>query len=244
MKERHWHGFLYLLYLVSLFYSFYIGRYETVYSASVGAVLLIQIIGVAIILIHLLVSRFLPAVKFNPGGSFRFGLIFITGLQLVLIVGHRIEKYRPTYTVTIPETVAGCVYLFTTEEEVEDILVSDSGIGYMSSKGKVQWEIDRGGHDITAAFSTGYMNEIRIYEADSTLMSVYNVQCISVNDSGYYPVRSYDYTVFSCMDEEEFLHLVEEGVVDISRLRKQVWRREQKDGQWIHEHPGDKDHLP
>jgi hypothetical protein len=231
MKSIHWPKVLVLLYIFSLAYCLYIGVYETIYSLGIYIVIAFQCIGLIIFSIHLLVRKFILKGTFNLHKSLRFSIIFLISIQTLWIVTHRIEKYKPTYTISIPEAYIGYVYLFNSPGERKDITVNMKGIGYIGSEGKAQWRIVREGVDITAAYSTQQTNEINLYDEDSLQLTAYRVGCIVINDSNYYPKRNWDYAAFPCLDVEEFLQLVEEGYIDKSKLRKKVWQRS-KNGGW------------
>lgn len=233
MKSKYWLAVLLLLYLSSLAYCFFIGVYETLYSLGVYVLIAIQGIGLLVFFIHLLVTRLLSTKKVSLEKSLIVSLVVLTAIHLSVISYHRIEQYKPTYSVSIPDTFKGAVYLFNTPEEVQDVIVSEAGIGYIGSKGKREWKFMRAGIDITDAYVTSHMNEIAIYEGDSTRLTAYDVQCLVINDSNIYPKRNSINPVTPCMGATRFLHLVQAGFIDESKLRKGVWNRSENGDEWI-----------
>lgn len=233
MKSKHWPEVLLLTYLISFLYCLYIGVFETIYSLGIYVLIAIQGIGLVFFLIHLLATRFLSKTKFEVGKSFRFSVLILVFIQILWIVAHRIEKYVPTYTISIPETFTGCVYLFISPEERGDVDVSNNGIGYMGSEGKAQWRILRGGIDISDAYSGLQTNSISVYSKDGLQLTKYRIECFEINDSNFYPERSSDYPIDPCMNDEEFLQLSEGGYIDESNLKKVVWNRSENRDEWI-----------
>jgi len=214
-----------LFYLVSLSWAFYIGRFEVVYGAGAGVVIFLQGFGLVAMLIYALVSRSLLH-------SFYITLIVLTSLNTLLIVGHEIGEYRPTYTLTIPADYEGCVYLFTTDAEPSDFNADTHGIAYSPKGGKYLISVEQDGVDITDVLQSSNMNALVIYSEDSTLMTNYHVACININAEKNYPTESWDRSYPPCMDVEEFQYLIELGWIDESRLRETVYTRTSDGTDW------------
>ncbi|MGB6037322.1 MAG: hypothetical protein WBG42_13700, partial [Cryomorphaceae bacterium] len=125
------------------------------------------------------------------------------------------------------------IYLFITNEERSNVSVDENGIGYVGSKGKAKWEIRKGIKSIPKVFATSQQNEILIKDSSNTTMIAYNVSCLEINNSNYYPPRQYDDKIKPCMDSVEFLELFEQGVIDEKLLRKKVWKGNGNESSWV-----------
>lgn len=228
MKQKKWIKVIALLsYVFSTFYSLYLGRYESIYGLGVILVILIQALGVLVFLVTLFLQ------KFSFQKKLLYSSILVSCLQAVFILGHEIEQYKPTYYINIPSDYTGCVYLFVTNNQIQNVTVDENGMGYMGRDGKVNWEIKRGDELITQAFSTSQSNEILIRDSTNTTLIAYSVSCLEINDSSYYPKRPYDYEIFPCMDTKEFLGLIEDEILNEEWLRKKVWKGNGKEDSWV-----------
>ena len=219
--------FVFLFYLFTTAYIFYIGRYETIYGAGVTGVIAIQVFGLLIFGVSLLLS------KFNVRSSFKVFAFVVSSIQISLIIIHEINQYKPTYVIDIPENYEGCIYLFVTNEDRSNVSIDEHGIGYIGSKGNAKWEIQNGDHSITEAFATSQQNEILIRDSSNTTMTAYDVSCLEINNSNYYPPRQSDYEIKPCMESVEFLELVEQGVINEKLLRKKVWKGNGDESSWV-----------
>ena len=220
-------AFVFLFYLFTTAYIFYIGRYETIYGAGVAGVIIIQVFGLLVFGVSLLLS------KYNLRPSFKVFAFVVSSIQLALIIIHEIDQYKPTYVIEIPQNYEGCIYLFVTNEERSNVAVDEHGIGYVGSKGKAKWEIQKGYQSITNAYATSQQNEIIIKDSSNTKMIAYDVSCLEINNSNYYPPRQYDYEIKPCMDSVEFLELVAQGVINEKLLRKKVWKGNGNESSWV-----------
>ena len=170
----------------------------------------------------LALSLVLLLLKWGFTASFKASFMLGTLLNLILVLVHEISEYQPTRTIVIPKNYEGCVYLFTVNGPRDNVYVDERGFGYIGSEGRVKWEIQRGGKDISNAWNTSHSNEI-CYE-DGPLFTCYNVLCVEINEKDEYPVQHLDpYGQVKCMNHYEFLDLVRLGWVDESKLRKRVW---------------------
>jgi hypothetical protein len=217
----------FLIYVVTTGYISYLARYETIYSVGVYAVIAIQVLGLFVLAVTLLFSRF------NYLRSLKAFAFAVSLIQFVFIIVHEIDHYKPTYVITIPSNYEGCIYLFVTRESRSDVFVDERGIGYVGSTGKAKWEIRRGNECITDAFSTSQHNEIIVRDSSNTLMIAYDVSCLEINESNHYPPRPYDKQTIPCMDSPEFLELVEQGVINEKLLRKKVWKGNGDESSWV-----------
>ncbi|MDB4060740.1 hypothetical protein N9515_02130 [Vicingaceae bacterium] len=186
--------FVFLFYLFTTAYIFYIGRYETIHGAGVAGVIVIQVFGVTLLLS-----------KFNVRSSFKVFTFVVSSIQLALIIIHEFDQYKPSYVIDIPQNYEGCIYLFVTNEDRSNVSLDEHGIGYIESKGN---------QSITKAFAASQQNEIVIRGSSNTTMIAYDVSCLEINNSNYYPQRQYDYEIKPCMDSAEFLELVGQGVIN------------------------------
>ena len=215
-----------LLYVVTMIYAFMIGRYETAYGAGAAVVIVIQLVAA----ISFLVVYFTSGRKLIS--SLQWSFVIAITLQLALIAYHRITSYQPMHVISLSEEQTGCIYLFVTTEERDDCQVNEYGVAYMGSQGKSRWRIERGKEDHTNAFLTSQRNEILLYDTlDQVIqMTAYDVSCINILDDLSYPV-SYEEHI-PCMDATEFKELVNEGIIDESRLRKRVWQGSGDNKDW------------
>lgn len=215
MKRQASLGILIVFYLISAVWASYIGRWETIYGVGASLVILIQVSV-------LLLSGVLMWLKWGIDSSWRASFIIGTVLNLVIILGHEISEYQPTRWIVLPANYDGCVYLFTVNGPRDNVYLDERGFGYIGSEGKVNWEIQRGGKNITNAWNTSHSNEI-CYE-DGQQLICFDVLCVEINDKDEYPEQHIDpYGQVKCMNHHEFLDLVRLGWVDESRLRKRVW---------------------
>ena len=228
MKQKYSYLRLALFfYLVSTAYILYIGIYETIYGLGVYEAIIIQIFGLLIFGISLFLS------KFNFRKSVKLFAFLVSIIQFVSIIAHEVDQYKPTYVINIPPNYEGCVYLFTTNNDKSDIEVDSNGIGYMGSKGKAIWEIQKGKESITEAFSNSQQNEIIIRNTLNTLLISYDVACLEISQSNQYTTRQSDNVVYPCMDSKEFLELVNYGIIDEKLLRKKVWNGNGSEDDWV-----------
>ena len=154
--------------------------------------------------------------------SLKASFILGTVLNLILILGHEISEYQPTRSIVIPDHYDGCVHLFVVNGPRDNVYVDDRGFGYIGSEGKVNWEIRRGGKNITNAWNTSPGNEI-CYD-DGPQLICYDVLCLEIGPEDHYPEEHIDpYGMVKCMNHYEFLDLVRLGWIDESQLRKRVW---------------------
>jgi len=215
MKRGASLGILIVFYIISVLWAFYIGRWETVYGAGAGVVIFMQgsILVLSVVLILL---------KWGVDSSLKASFILGTVLNLILILGHEISEYQPTRSIVIPDHYDGCVHLFVVNGPRDNVYVDDRGFGYIGSEGKVNWEIRRGGKNITNAWNTSHGNEI-CYD-DGPQLICYDVLCLEIGPEDHYPEEHIDpYGMVKCMNHYEFLDLVRLGWIDESQLRKRVW---------------------
>lgn len=209
-----------LLYVVATIYALYIGRYETIYGVGVLTVLLLQAVCAVVFGIALLFTRF------NVRRSFFLSIFLATLAQTTLIIAHEITSYVPTRTITIPCDFDGTVYLPVVPGERVDVTVNNFGIGYVGSKGRVEWRVEQCGRDITGEIPvTGY-NEVSIRNEGNTQLIVYDVGC-------YHFDREPQELRVTCLDSLQFLQLVNEGMIDEQRLRKRVWKGNGVEESWV-----------
>jgi hypothetical protein len=217
MKRGASLGILIVFYIISVLWAFYIGRWETVYGAGAGAGVVIFMQGSILVL-----SVVLILLKWGVDSSLKASFILGTVLNLILILGHEISEYQPTRSIVIPDHYDGCVHLFVVNGPRDNVYVDDRGFGYIGSEGKVNWEIRRGGKNITNAWNTSHGNEI-CYD-DGPQLICYDVLCLEIGPEDHYPEEHIDpYGMVKCMNHYEFLDLVRLGWIDESQLRKRVW---------------------
>jgi hypothetical protein len=172
----------------------------------------------------LIVSVVLMLLKWSFSSAFKVAFIFGTSLNFILILGHEISEYKPTRTITVPDDFAGCIYLLSTIEERTDVTIDENGVGYWGSNGRVIWEIERDGVDITDAFNISHADELTVYNDGGRVMTTYHVNCIEIATNDMYLETHIDYyDQTPCMDTIKFQDLVELGWIDESRLRETVY---------------------
>lgn len=107
------------------------------------------------------------------------------------------------------------MYLPVVPGERVDVTVNNFGIGYVGSKGRVKWRVEQCGRDITGEIPvTGY-NEVSLRNEGNTQLIVYDVGC-------YHLDREPQEFRVNGLDSLQFLHLVNEGMIDEQILRKRV----------------------
>lgn len=220
-------SFVVLFYLFSTAYIFYIGRYETLYGAGVSGVLVIQALGFLVFGVSLLLSKY----KVRLG--FYISALAVSSIQLAFIITHEIDHYQPTYIIDIPPNYEGVIYLFVTNTEKSHVSVDEHGVGYMGSKGKAKWKIRRGNLFFSEALETSQNNEIILRDSANTVMTVYDVTCLTLNNSHHNPTRISSTEGKPCMDNSEFLELVKRGVILEKMLQKKVWRGNGDESSWV-----------
>ena len=110
--------------------------------------------------------------------------------------------------------------------ERRNVLVNNNGIGYVGSKGRVQWRVVKCGLDITDEIPvTGY-NEVSILNADNTELIAFDIGCYQMD------AEPQEFRV-NCLDSMMFYQFVEEGVIEEHRLRKRVWQGDGSEDRWV-----------
>lgn len=224
-KVLRWVGIAF--YFLSTSYFFYIGRFETIYGAGVALMLIVQAFGLVLFGLGTLLSGF------QWKKSLYAAMAITTVIQIVFITIHRVERYKPTYTIHLPEHYSGEVHLFITPEERVDVFVNENGLGYMGSRGKANWKIKRGNHQMPEVFKSGRSSQITHYNSDSTMMTTYHMSCYIVDDTLDYSQFSDRYYITPCLTTEAFFEIVKKYQVDLDRLRKIVYTRESALHDWV-----------
>ena len=128
MSRKNLYTFLGILFLLANAFAFWLGRYHTIYGVGIYMLPSIWIYALAPAFIFL-------AVKFKKRKI--FFLVYLASaifLFLVYFTLFGIDRYKPTVKINAPEDYEGCVYLFHTVEEIDEVIIDENGIGYIERK--------------------------------------------------------------------------------------------------------------
>lgn len=206
-----------LLYLVFGVWAFCLGRYHTLYG-----------LGATLVFAVFLLSLFLGAVSmfiFKTNASSR-------GLNITLNIGapifmffvaaYYIDNYKPTVKIIAPADFEGCVYLFYSDDEIDEVAINSNGIGYIEFGKNAVYEFYIGDEKNNEVLKTSGYNQVMTFNDDTTWSTSIRVGCYELNKENIYP-KEYPYVQPSCMEWDEFNGMVKQGIVDTNKV--QVYRR-------------------
>lgn len=227
-KSRYLYAVLITFLVVLGLYYAWLGYYQTYYGLGIFLVPMGLLGG-------LIVWSFLFLLYWKGLGEERrrsmdlaaqITLMLVNGYFVFLIAQHKIERYKPSFFVHVPDDYVGCVYLYPTVPTGRSTELDSLGVGYIPHSDKYKLVLLRNGVNVTKALETGNHQELNFYREDSTIMDVYSVGCAIITEDGHYP----DFSVYStilmpCMDEIEFQKMIQWGQVDRDLLVHRFWKR-------------------
>lgn len=226
--RRFWPQLLFLMLAVLWFYR---ARYFTFYGLGIYSFIDIFLV----LLITLLVLRFIFKQAWQPAwrGAWIAGCL----LTLFHLGFNVVAKYRPTYDINIHPDAEGCIYLFvsTLTEDDAPFEVDANGIGYIPRGGRYDVQFNYRGEDITEFWEHSQVQQITMYNQDSTQKTAISLQCFDLKVDSTYIGRN-PYAFLGCMDEGLLNDYIEINWVEPALLFKQVWSKRGALYDWEYDH--------
>ncbi len=214
-KTRFLQVILTALFLISMVWFSYLGRYHTIYGA--GFLLTPTILLLS--LLPFLASAFI----FFKSWSYSLRVYFVSASLMfsVLIASFYIENYKPSIYVNIPEQFQGRIILFNTESNSKrDIEISENGVGYLPYPVNYRLKFKYGDKKIQQIENTINTNQIQFYNADSTMVHWVDVSCYKVGSGVDYEADHFVPRDFKpCMDGSQLRQFIRLNKVDSSKIR-------------------------
>jgi len=218
-SKKRFIRFLKVLLYCGLFgWALFLGRYHSLYG--LGVFLVLVFFGVSIILGGISMFVF-KTNKANKGLNLtlNIGVVLFT-----LFVGfYYYDNYKPTVKIIAPTSLEGCVYIFQSDEKIEEVIIDSNGIGYIEFGKEAVYDFYIGDKKINDVLKTGGYNNAMIFNKDTSASTSFAVQCYNLNKEGAYP-KEYPYVQPSCLEWDEFIWMVEQGWVDSNRVK--IYRRQ------------------
>lgn len=205
MSRKNLYTLLGILFLLANAFAFWLGRYHTIYGVGIYMLPSIWIYALAPALIFL-------AVKFKKRKN--FFLVYLASANILFLVYFTlfgIDRYKPTVKIIAPEDYEGGVYLFHTDEEIDEVIIDKNGIGYLERK-NVIYEFYVGDEKVEIKNSS--FNIPRVWNDDSTFYNAVRVECYDLSNP-----NQENNARDGCMNWEEYLELIDIGWVDPNRVK-------------------------
>lgn len=146
-----------------------------------------------------------------------------SGLFIALIAAVAIDNYKPTYVIYIRENFEGMVYLLPAKESSTELYIDEHGIGYYNPGREVDVKVYHGNENSTNALNE-YGDRTLIFPlADSMHYESFHITCFEVEKGRTYGSSPWNQPHAKCMDEAEFKSLVAAGIIDESRIEKELF---------------------
>lgn len=207
---------LLLFVAVVLWYS-YLGWTDTFYRMGVFlvpiALLATGIIAGALVLYQ-------P--KWRPKWHFAFawvGIIVFAGM----VAWHKIDHYKPTYRIYIPETYKGMVTLLPGKYKNESLCVNAFGFGYYAPQRDVNVRVYHGNEEITNALNQYGRGSLLFSLPDSSLYQAIEITCFRVEKGKAYGKSPWNQPHATCIDTSAYLEYVRSGAVIDSLVAKETY---------------------
>ena len=148
-------------------------------------------------------------------------IAFLAGI----IIQHKIDRYKPTYAIYIPEDFQGMVYLLPGKNINDELLIDENGIGYYAPGREVDVKVYHGDHNSTNALNQ-YGDRTLIFPlADSIHYESIFITCFGVEMGKDYGGSIWNQPHAKCMDEQQYLRYVAAGIIDETLVKKVVYPR-------------------
>jgi hypothetical protein len=206
--------------LLALVYS-YIGYNYTWYRMGIFLVPLVFLVAGFLCLVSIFIVK-----AWKRKGWFIF-FIYSSILFVGLITGHVVENYKPTITINIPDHYEGMVHIFTGNTSAKQFWVDNNGIAYCYYEKEAKWKIKHGKKDISGVLNEYGRTTLEFSSPDSMYYYSTSVVCFEVESGREYPTSPWNQKHAKCMDKVMYLHYVEAGIVDDSKVVKKKWKYEQ-----------------
>jgi hypothetical protein len=206
-----------LLYLVFGAWAFYLGRYHTLYG--LGATLVF-----AVFVFSLLAGAvFMFIFKTNASSrGLNITLNIGTSIFVVFVVAYYIDNYKPAVKIIAPLDFEGCVYLFSSDDEIDEVIIDSNGIGYIEFGKNAVYNFYIGDEKNNEVLKTSGYNQVMTFNDDTTWSTSVRVSCYDLNKENIYP-KEYPYIQPSCLEWDEFSWMVKQGLVDTNKVK--IYRR-------------------
>ena len=206
-----------LLYLVFGAWAFFLGRYHTLYSLGASVVFTVFVIS----LLAGAVSMFIFKTNTSSRGL-NITLNIGTSIFVFFVVAYYIDNYKPTVKIKAPEGFEGCVYLFYSDDEINEVVINSNGIGYIEFGKNAVYDFYVGDEKNNEVLKTSGYNQVMTFNDDTTWSTSIRVGCYELNKENIYQ-KEYPYVQPSCLEWDEFTWMVKQGLVDSSKV--QIYRR-------------------
>lgn len=207
---------LFILIILAAWYS-YLGWMETFYRMGIFLVPIIMLAAGVVSGAIVLSNK-----KWRKSWFKIFSWIGAIGFA-GLIIAHKIEHYKPTYPIYIPESYEGMVYLLPGKHINEELFIDQNGIGYYAPGKEVEVKVYHGEENSTNALNEYGDRTLIFPNADSTSYESIHITCFEVERGRVYGSSPWNQTHARCMDEQTYLQLVAAGIIDESRVKKVVF---------------------
>ena len=206
-----------LLYLVFGAWAFYLGRYHSLYGLGASVVFAVFIFN----LFAGAVSMFVFKTNASSRGL-NITLNIGTSIFMVFVVAYYIDNYKPTVKIIAPPDFEGCVYLFSSDDEIDEVIIDSNGIGYIEFGKKAVYNFYFGDEKNNDVLKTSGYNQVMNFNDDTTWSTSIRVGCYELNKENIYP-KEYPYIQPSCLEWDEFSWMVKQGLVDTNKVK--IYRR-------------------
>lgn len=206
-----------LLYLVFGAWAFYLGRYHTLYG--LGATLVF-----AVFVFSLLAGAvFMFIFKTNASSrGLNITLNIGTSIFVVFVVAYYIDNYKPAVKIIAPLDFEGCVYLFSSDDEIDEVIIDSNGIRYIEFGKNAVYNFYIGDEKNNEVLKTSGYNQVMTFNDDTTWSTSVRVSCYDLNKENIYS-KEYPYIQPSCLEWDEFSWMVKQGLVDTNKVK--IYRR-------------------
>lgn len=176
-----------LLYLVFGAWAFFLGRYHTLYSLGASVVFTVFVIS----LLAGAVSMFIFKTNTSSRGL-NITLNIGTSIFVFFVVAYYIDNYKPTVKIKAPEGFEGCVYLFYSDDEIDEVVINSNGIGYIEFGKNAVYDFYVGDEKNNEVLKTSGYNQVMTLNDDTTWSTSIRVGCYELNKENIYP-KEYPY---------------------------------------------------
>ena len=166
------------------------------------------------------------AIRFKHKWKRSFWLVFssITSLLFTgLLISIAIDKYKPTFYIYVPENYEGMIYLLPAKEPTRELFVNENGIGYYNSGVDSHVKVKQGKNDISNALNQYGRRSLIFMLPDSIQYRAIEIVCFEVVQGRGYGSSIWNQPHATCMDEQKFIEMVNEGKIDSTLLTQRTY---------------------
>lgn len=187
-------------------------------------------LGIFLIPLVLLVSALITIVLkyFVSAWRSKGFLLFSNASSIIflfLIGSIAFKEYKPTYVVHIPADFEGTVYLWPAKEMSDELFIDKNGMGYFNVPQEVKLKLLHGTKNVSDALNEYGRKSLVFPMFDSIHRETIDVVCFEIEKGRVYGRSPWNQPHAQCMDETEYLRLVADGIIDESKIKKEIYPR-------------------